>query len=72
MEMQNGVVELTFLASQLRHVSPNSQDPGRKYPQEFCFTANHTLGGMLATQALSNPRHREFAVITGPPMALLG
>ena len=33
---------------------------------EQCFTADHSLGGVLAAQALLKMQHRKFAVIAGP------
>lgn len=33
---------------------------------EQCFTADHSLGGVLAAQALLKMQHRKFAVIGGP------
>lgn len=35
--------------------------------RDQCFSADHTLGGTLAAQALLKLGHREFAVISGPP-----
>lgn len=34
--------------------------------RDQCFSADHTLGGTLAAQALLKYGHREFAVISGP------
>lgn len=35
--------------------------------RDQCFSADHDQGGVVAAQALLQHRHREFAVIAGPP-----